>query len=61
METGVKPETDAVVDIFDPADTQVYSYEITKKSFECRCFRIADPYAYGCCQGTLVSLPFHSR
>jgi len=47
METGVKPETDAVVDIFDPADTQVYSYEITKKSFECRCFRIADPYAYG--------------
>ena len=42
METGVEP----VVDIFDPADTQVYSYEITKKSFERRCFRIDDPFTY---------------
>ena len=46
METGVESEGDAEVDIFDPADTQVYSYEITKKSFERRCFRVATPFMF---------------
>ena len=37
---------DAEVDVLDPTDTQVYSYEITKKSFERRCFRVATPFMF---------------
>jgi hypothetical protein len=35
-----------VPDIFDTEDTTVYPYEITKKSFERRCFRVERPFAY---------------